>query len=234
MIVYKIQNIINGKMYIGQTTKPLRTRINRHFLNARNKISHPLYNSINKYGKEYFIIEILEIAGSLEELNFLEKYYIKHYDTLNINLGYNLKEGGNNAKLPPHVVEIIKRIQTGRVKTQKELNNIAMRNKGKKMLPQVREALKKANVGKKLSSKHIELLRKINTGRKASAEARAKMSEAQLKRNPPSLETRKKLSNGRLGKVHSEESKQKMRDGAIEAHKRRKQQATLGNVKGQG
>ncbi len=51
MIIYKITNIINGKCYIGQTTKTLNIRISKHLKCTFNENRKTyLYNSIRKYG----------------------------------------------------------------------------------------------------------------------------------------------------------------------------------------
>ncbi|MDX1372945.1 MAG: hypothetical protein R3321_10765, partial [Nitrososphaeraceae archaeon] len=50
---------------------------------------------INKYGKDNFIIKEIDYAQSQEELNKLEIYYIKKFNSLWPN-GYNLRKGGKN------------------------------------------------------------------------------------------------------------------------------------------
>ena len=93
MIIYKITNKINEKVYIGQTIQTLNSRKNEHKKRARNKTNLPLYNAINKYGEENFLIIQIDEANSLEELNIKEQYYIKHYNSMYPN-GYNLTSGG--------------------------------------------------------------------------------------------------------------------------------------------
>ena len=58
--IYKITNLLNGKVYIGQTieSNPL-NRIKDHFANGtlkdpKNK-NHKFYNAVRKYGKEGWI-----------------------------------------------------------------------------------------------------------------------------------------------------------------------------------
>ena len=95
MFVYQIVNSVNNKKYIGITTckNPL-TRFYRHKSNAKLGIDGFLYNAIRKYGVDNFKFQVLEIANSIEELCYLEKYYIKFYNTLNKNFGYNINSGG--------------------------------------------------------------------------------------------------------------------------------------------
>lgn len=48
-----------------------------------------------KYGEENFTLEIIDFADTYEELKEKEKYWIKQYDSMNREKGYNLTEGGD-------------------------------------------------------------------------------------------------------------------------------------------
>ena len=56
MIIYKITNLINNKIYIGLTTCSLKERWNNHRHCAKSDPRH-LYCSMRKYGIENFKIE---------------------------------------------------------------------------------------------------------------------------------------------------------------------------------
>ena len=93
--IYKITNLINGKMYIGQSVDP-QHRFIAHCSNAHNKTTRSLiHTAIRKYGKENFKLNILEWT---EDYNNREKQLIKEYNTLTPN-GYNIMPGGEE---PPH------------------------------------------------------------------------------------------------------------------------------------
>lgn len=77
MIVYKISNDINGKLYIGITTCQLEVRWKGHLHDADRGIERPLYRAMRKYGKEHFKIEQIDTANTPEELGEKERYYIK-------------------------------------------------------------------------------------------------------------------------------------------------------------
>lgn len=102
MIIYKITNKINGKLYIGLTSVSLRERWTNHKSNCRNaaKYTSALYCAMRKYGAENFIIEIIDTAQTIEELNIKEKTYIKALNTLSPG-GYNLDEGGGSQNCHP-------------------------------------------------------------------------------------------------------------------------------------
>ena len=95
MVIYKITNKVNGKIYIGQTVQKLKDRWANHKSDARNSGKTPLYKSMRKYGIDNFSIEIIDYAQDLDSLNLLEQEYIKVADCL-VPKGYNLLPGGEN------------------------------------------------------------------------------------------------------------------------------------------
>lgn len=96
MIVYKVTNKINGKIYIGQTIKPLNYRWSQHCSCTSNCVA--LNRAIAKYGKENFMVEQIDVANSQNELDEKERYWIKFYQSFG-EKGYNLTNGGEINKL---------------------------------------------------------------------------------------------------------------------------------------
>ena len=98
--IYKITNLKNDKVYIGQSID-VEKRFIRHRNTAFNKNSpeyvYPLYQAIRKYGLDSFKFEVVEIC-SKKELNDKEIFYIQKYNSTNRNFGYNQVDGGNVAK----------------------------------------------------------------------------------------------------------------------------------------
>lgn len=111
--IYKITNLVNNKIYIGQTINSIDKRFKQHLsqVNCTN-ICSALYSAFEKYGKENFIIESI-ITGeySKDELNELEVFYIKKFNSLSPN-GYNLQSGGNSFM----VVESVKKQTSEKLK----------------------------------------------------------------------------------------------------------------------
>lgn len=99
MWIYKITNIQNNKVYIGQTIRPIEQRFKRHINDALNNILDTHFaRAIRKYGKENFIFEQIDTAQTQDELNKKEQYWIKYYNS--VENGYNetdaiSKCGGN-------------------------------------------------------------------------------------------------------------------------------------------
>ncbi len=92
--IYKITNLINNKIYIGQTKNSINERFKGHCTAARQGIKYRFYYAIRKHGEENFKIELLEIANSIEEACELEKNYIKKYQSTHPSIGYNATSGG--------------------------------------------------------------------------------------------------------------------------------------------
>ena len=91
--VYKITNLINHKIYIGITKRNPKIRFNEHFSNKKEL----LYKAKEKYGKDNFLLEIIESNVSEDMIDEKERYYIQLYKSLVPN-GYNLSQGGISNK----------------------------------------------------------------------------------------------------------------------------------------
>lgn len=90
--LYKITNLINNKVYIGQSVHPNK-RWWEHCSHARRKDDNlPIHLAIAKYGKENFKFEILEWTENYDER---EHELILEYNSLSPN-GYNILNGTSN------------------------------------------------------------------------------------------------------------------------------------------
>ena len=90
--IYCIENILNGKKYVGKSIH-IEERIKTHFRELRKNVHHNkhLQNSYNKYGEENFKWSIIEEC-SKEDLNEREIWWIK--ETGAYKNGYNSTLGG--------------------------------------------------------------------------------------------------------------------------------------------
>ena len=102
MFIYKITNIKNGKMYIGQTIRSVEERWKRHCADALNNILDTHFaRAIRYYTPNSFTVETIDTAITQQELTAKESYWITWYDS--IKNGYNEtsaenKSGGNTYK----------------------------------------------------------------------------------------------------------------------------------------
>ena len=90
MIIYKAVNKINGKVYIGKTTRSLECRLGEH----KHEKRMPFSRAFKKYGVENFNILIIDSANDEKELNIKEIKWIAYYRSKKPN-GYNITDGGD-------------------------------------------------------------------------------------------------------------------------------------------
>lgn len=92
-LIYKYTNLLNQKIYIGQTTTTLEYRHKRHLQQMDDNTY--FHRALNKYGEHNFLLEVIEDNIPLETLDEREIYWIKYYDSYyTSNKGYNMTKGG--------------------------------------------------------------------------------------------------------------------------------------------
>lgn len=99
MYLYKIENKVNGKQYVGITNN-IKRRWREHKNDLKNKkhCNIKLQNSWDKYGEENFVFKKINVFNNLEDMNKAEVDYIIKNNLLNDRFGYNIHEGGNSFK----------------------------------------------------------------------------------------------------------------------------------------
>ena len=191
MGIYYIKNLINNKIYIGQSVN-ITKRFNTHKHSLRHNLhnnSH-LQSSFNKYGEENFEFGLIK---SVKEryLNKLEKLYIKKYDSTNPTKGYNHATGGNSNSgwiVPQEIRDKMSKAHKGRKPyemTEEIKQNISNAlkgrvawNKGKKFpewsgenhpfygkhhTEETKQRISETKKGTKLSEETIELQRELRS-----------------------------------------------------------------------
>lgn len=132
--IYKITNLINNKVYVGQSID-IKERWNQHKYKANNPkelgYNSAIHQAFRKYGIENFNFEVIEQC-EVNELDFKERYWIQELNSLVPN-GYNILTGGQKNRVEPHFyyctkcgVEITKNSKTGLcfdcyIKTQRKV-----------------------------------------------------------------------------------------------------------------
>lgn len=148
MNIYKITNLINNKFYIGKTIKPIQNRFLEH-IKSSVKSKTILHKSIAKYGKDNFIIELIDSdIHSLDELNEKEKFYISK-----LNPEYNMTLGGDGGmcfnKLSEKSKNNIRNTFINRNKSLKGKTLEEIYGKEKSIL--IKEKISKSSKGKKMN-----------------------------------------------------------------------------------
>lgn len=90
--IYKIENDINNKVYIGKTEQTIEKRFKQHCLDSKKETNNnrPLYRAMNKYGIEHFHISLIEETLFPDER---ERYWIEYFSSF--KNGYNATLGGD-------------------------------------------------------------------------------------------------------------------------------------------
>ena len=86
--IYQLKNLINGKIYIGQT-KDFRKHISHYHTSINSpKIETLIIHSMRYFGEENFEAKILQLCKE-EQLNELERKWIEKLHANNPDIGYN-------------------------------------------------------------------------------------------------------------------------------------------------
>ena len=88
MVIYKITNRLNGKIYVGQTKQSIERRFLQH-----SKADSPLGQAIRQCGIQNFTIEVIERCQSQKLLNERERFWIRVLNSKQ-PYGYNVRDGG--------------------------------------------------------------------------------------------------------------------------------------------
>lgn len=160
--IYKITNIINQKIYLGQTNDP-NLRWSQHKSNAKyNRSNQIITRAITKYGVKVFTFEVIITCKTQEDVDFIEKQVISQYDSRNPEKGYNIDIGGNTSPRTPETLQKI----SNSLKEYYKYNNHS--SKGRPLTEEWKQNLSKASIGK-LGT---------NTGKIFNEEWRSKMSSS--------------------------------------------------------
>lgn len=182
--IYKIENLVNHKVYIGQSTH-IEQRFREHIkeLDKNKHKNKYLQFSWNKHGANNFSFVILEEC-SIKSLNDREKFWIAQYGGANSKLNYNYTFGGDGGKWNDEMKLEASKRQKGKVNDG--LKNYDRTN------PEYRKHLSETLIGKKKSKEHAQHISEGRKGIVFTEEQKRKISNS--KRGiSTSLKGRKKM-----------------------------------------
>ncbi len=184
-IIYKVTNLINGKVYVGKSLNSFKKRMGQHkgvYENLKNKKADTVfYKALRKYGWDNFLWEQIDFNIIPEILAELEKKYIVQFNCKAPH-GYNLTDGGEGI--------------CGLKRSQETKNKIGNAHRGKKMSEisiqkmiaarsnisqEWRDNIRAGQLGKKLSEEHKSKIGLAGIGRVTSNETKIKLRLARLK-----------------------------------------------------
>lgn len=162
MIIYKITNLINSKIYIGQTSKELKHRISSYLSEVKNprKPKQRVISAMKKHGFYDFTFEVIDYAINVNDINAKEMYWIKTYNSTDPLIGYNVSLGGDNLWLNPEIkAKMIKSLKGHKVseltrqKIAKTLSGHEVSETTRKKQSLIKQGNTPWNKGKKGSTK---------------------------------------------------------------------------------
>ena len=112
--IYIIENLVNGKKYVGQSVN-ISSRRNTHMYKLRHNThdNEHLQQAFNKYGEESFKHYIIEHCNP-EDLDAREQYYILKFKSYDDKFGYNMDTGGGaNRNIRQEVKEKQRKVHLG-------------------------------------------------------------------------------------------------------------------------
>jgi group I intron endonuclease len=164
-IIYKATNLINGKIYIGQTTKKLDERKGNHISRSKKcKDFRTFQYALYTYGKKNFKWEIIYECDEVM-LDMMETFKIMVNHSHYTENGYNLTWGGqSNRRGCKHTEE-----------TRKKISDVM---KGKQISEETRQKIGKGNKGHSVSEETRKKISEGNKNKIVSEETRRKQSIA--------------------------------------------------------
>ena len=194
--IYLVRNMVNGKMYVGQTRCSVAQRWSQHSSKSRNHgrdANRHLASAILKYGAHCFNVFEICSASSVDELNSMEIEEIARHGSLDRRVGYNIRPGGGFATHSTETRELLRAANLGKKASDETRKNIseghmgqAPWNKGMPMTEEAKDKLRATNTGKKASEGTKNKIRDAHLGRVRSPEEIKKSADSRrgAKRSP--------------------------------------------------
>ena len=195
--IYCIENLVNGKKYVGQSID-IKARLRKHknlLCNNKHNNVH-LQSAWNLYKEHNFQFYVIEECVA-EQLDGREKYYIKELQVMDENFGYNIEPGGHlNRSMSDTTKQKISKSLIGRVFTDEHRHKIGEANRVREITDDMK---------RHMSENHADVSGENNPnyGKHLSEETKRKIIE---NRNTPKGE-----GHYNYGKTLSDETKAKLR-----------------------
>lgn len=131
--IYKLTNKINGKFYVGMTTKSVARRMKEHVKNSKSGKTL-IQKAIRKYHAENFCIETIEETA---DLSGREKYWISV-----LKPEYNLTEGGERGDTSSSInfIESMKKYHSNKPRSSYATRGMLGKSQSAHNLAKIRES----------------------------------------------------------------------------------------------
>lgn len=186
--IYVIKNILNNKVYVGQTKNPTR-RWQQHQYDCftKNETWTRLYCSMRKHGVNNFTYTIIQECDTLD-VNQNEIHWIEELKATDRKFGYNQDLGGNQNK----IVSQETRIKIGNA------------SRGRIVSDATKEKISLSKLGKKRSEESKRKQSISNIGRVHTEETKQKISKSHqgINKSPQPKQAKQKMSQQRRGELN--------------------------------
>ena len=171
--VYAIIDGTNDFEYIGQTTRSVEERFKEH-TKADSRIGY----AIRAHGEDMFIVVVLKVCHSKDELDYWEQRLIKSRNTKHPN-GYNMTDGGDGCTgFTPELRKKMSEARRGKSLSSEHCAHISEALKGKTFTPERCAHIAEALKGRSLSPEHRKKISASGKGKKLTPEHCAKIAAA--------------------------------------------------------
>lgn len=193
--IYAIRNAIDGRIYVGSSTRFVSIRFKEHRKQLRANRHHSVFlqRSWNKYGEIAFTFEVIELVIDPKVLLEREQFWIDQHRSYDKRFGFNISPTAGNTA-------------------------------GRSFSPETRAKMAASKIGTRHTAETIAKMSASRTGRVFSAETREKISRSHRgRKHPPhTAEHRAKISASGKGLKRTEETRQRLSLAALrrEAKKR--------------
>lgn len=187
MVIYRIRNLSNGKIYVGKTKHSAQERWRGHISSSREAdtpgrrvFRQPIHRAIRKYGEDGFEVETLYTAKTSHELDRMETFFIVLHQSQKSENGYNLTLGGEGVNGGPRVSnrkEVKVSVET-RLKISRANKGRVSNRKGVRLSQETRKRIGESQLGRVPWNKGKKGQVPWNKGKPFSSEIRLKMSLA--------------------------------------------------------
>ena len=221
--IYKIQNRVNSKIYVG-STQNIQERWDYHKRQLRNDRHGNIHlqNAFNKYGVDSFEFSVIEEVKDIENLIDREQYYMD-----NLEPEYNMIPKANRSEMSEEIKRKISESLKdngkfrgennpffGKTHSEETKREMSKARKGREVSKETRKKISESLKGRELSEEHKKKISASEEGKEISEETRRKISKANSGRELSEAH-KKKIGEGNKGKELSKKTKDKL----SESHK---------------
>lgn len=215
--IYKVQNQLNGKLYIG-SSRNCEYRKQHHFTSLRkNKhFSRKLQNAWNKYGEEAFIFLIIEECLEFE-LTLREQFWLDFFEAS--TKGYNTRPKAESNRGYKFSAETKKKLSDAQKTRERSLEELALMGE-RRAKANIERGPLSLEIRQKISQSHLKRSEEMGIPQRRQLELKNRLTREEIQKKITAANTGKKrtkeqkrhISDSLLGHVCSEETKKKISD----------------------